>query len=69
MKQITKVVTYNPSWVITVLLLEYKTIVFSIFALDENYDSNDNNIFLNEDLNTTDISSESNDTIVASQNS
>ena len=34
----------------------------SNFVLDDNYDSNGNNIFINEDLNTTDISSDSYDT-------
>ena len=39
----------------------------SKFALDENYASNDNNEFLNEYLNTADISSDSNDTVVQSK--
>ena len=42
--------------------------VTSNFALDDNYDNDDGNMFLNEDLNTSDISSDSSDTVVVSQN-
>ena len=51
----TAVKIYNHSWLIDILLQESrKSHVFSQFALDENYNSNDNNISIAEDLNDID---------------
>ena len=51
------------------IITEIQYTHFSLkFTLDENYDSNDNNMFLNENIITNYISSGSYDTVIVSHN-